>query len=238
MDEQILTVDQWNDWWKRDYQKSKDKSGSGSAPSHDHEDDNPFTQASQMLKKHIGTLCPSKENMRVFVPLCGKSPDMKWLLEDVGCEIIGLECSEHAITGFFEENEIEYEVTVAPGFPNFHLFKGKNSKIRVFQGDYFQFSAEAAGGTFDAIWDSASLNTIDLSLRKPYVEVIKSLMTKDTKYMLSAMYFGDLRTWKDNPFDITDDSMQEMFGEHFGWRKLDEDKSEWGLERIFLISLK
>ena len=41
----------------------------------------------------------------VFVPLCGKSVDMKWLHEQ-GRELIGVELSEIAINQFFESTQL------------------------------------------------------------------------------------------------------------------------------------
>ena len=44
----------------------------------------------------------------VFVPLCGKSLDMVWLLEQ-GFSVTGCEISELAVQQFFTENSIPYE---------------------------------------------------------------------------------------------------------------------------------
>ena len=44
---------------------------------------------------------------RVFFPLCGKSVDML-LLAEQGHQVVGLECSEVAVTQFFNENNLEF----------------------------------------------------------------------------------------------------------------------------------
>ena len=43
---------------------------------------------------------------RILVPLCGKSLDMLWLLEQ-GCRVTGIEISRIAVEAFFAENRIE-----------------------------------------------------------------------------------------------------------------------------------
>ena len=45
---------------------------------------------------------------RVLVPLCGKSDDILWL-EAQGNDVVGVELSEIAVLGFFEDNQLEYE---------------------------------------------------------------------------------------------------------------------------------
>ncbi len=44
---------------------------------------------------------------RVFVPLCGKSIDMLWLVQQ-GFAVTGCEISELAVEQFFTENSIPY----------------------------------------------------------------------------------------------------------------------------------
>ena len=47
---------------------------------------------------------------RILVPLCGKSLDMLWLLEQ-GHPVVGIEISQIAVESFFEENRL------SPGGP-------------------------------------------------------------------------------------------------------------------------
>ena len=58
------------------------------------------------LIKYFSTLSLPKRS-RVFVPLCGKSIDMIWLLEQ-NMEVVGVELSPLAIQAFFEENDLQY----------------------------------------------------------------------------------------------------------------------------------
>lgn len=51
-----------------------------------------------------------KKSDNVFVPLCGKSIDMIWLLEQ-GYKVIGIELSSIACESFFNEHHLSYTVT-------------------------------------------------------------------------------------------------------------------------------
>ncbi|MPC79199.1 Thiopurine S-methyltransferase [Portunus trituberculatus] len=57
-------------------------------------------QPSDALVTYINELLPS-EPARVLVPLCGKSPDMRWLY-DRGNTVVGVEGAEKPVKEFFE----------------------------------------------------------------------------------------------------------------------------------------
>ena len=61
------------------------------------------------------------EHVRFFVPLCGKSVDMKFLY-DAGFQVIGVEGVEKACKEFMEENKFDYQKTEPhPGFTSFEV---------------------------------------------------------------------------------------------------------------------
>merc|ERR1712137_1006755 len=60
-----------------------------------------------MLTKHVDRLTQKRDKQRIFVPLCGKSIDMKWLA-DRGHEVIGNEAVDEGCRLFFEEQRIPY----------------------------------------------------------------------------------------------------------------------------------
>ena len=69
-----------------------------------HEDD-----GNALLHKYFGTLELSP-GARVFVPLCGKTRDIGWLL-DQGLRVAGVELSEIAIRQLFDDLKIVPEVS-------------------------------------------------------------------------------------------------------------------------------
>src|SRR5664280_923336 len=61
---------------------------------------------SEEINRHLQHSWPTlniASGSRVFVPLCGKSKDMLWLLAQ-GYEVIGVELSPLAVQAFFAEN--------------------------------------------------------------------------------------------------------------------------------------
>lgn len=57
----------------------------------------------------IPKLTSAKEQKCVLFPLCGKTLDMKAVLE-VGHRVIGIEGSQQGVEAFFAENNIPYEI--------------------------------------------------------------------------------------------------------------------------------
>ena len=50
-----------------------------------------------------------EKGARVLVPLCGKSHDMSWLVEQ-GFHVVGVELSQTAVEGYFAEHQLEPRV--------------------------------------------------------------------------------------------------------------------------------
>lgn len=222
MDE-VLTEVQWKAWWKKQGEPSDERCEHA---------DNPFTSISPMLQKHMGTYVKSAS--KVLVTLCGSSPDLKWLADN-GHSVYGVEWSEDAILQFLKKCNLQYEKSE---MKNFTVFKVANLDLRFYVGDFLNFTHENIGVKFDFIWDSASLQTIPLSSRQSYSKVILDLMHPDSVYMLSAMYFGELRTWKENPYELSDNDLMELYGNNLAMTTVELDKSEYGDERIIVFKFK
>ena len=62
-------------------------------------------QVNAMLEKHAQDLTSGRTNLRVFVPMCGKSVDLLWLTDN-GHTVVGVELAEIAVKSFFEETNL------------------------------------------------------------------------------------------------------------------------------------
>ena len=67
----------------------------------------------------------------IFVPLCGKTKDMLFLLENQ-INVIGVEMSSIAAVQFFSENNLSYSISNLDGFI---LYEGDG--IKIYCGNYF-----------------------------------------------------------------------------------------------------
>ncbi|XP_070557157.1 probable thiopurine S-methyltransferase isoform X2 [Ptychodera flava] len=103
------------------------------------------------LIDNIDLLTGGKKGIKIFVPLCGKSIDLKWFA-DLGHDVTGLEFCDVAIKTFFEEQQMDYAVSQMENLKGGTIFKSKEHNIQVYCCDFFDFSSSIAG-QFDAVWD-------------------------------------------------------------------------------------
>ena len=93
----------------------------------------------------------------IFVPLCGKSLDMNYLIQK-NFKVIGVEMSELAIQQFFEENNLSYTISKEE---EFEVYEG--DRIIIYCGDFFDLQSKHLDNV-KAVYDRASLIALDLSL--------------------------------------------------------------------------
>ncbi len=106
---------------------------------------------------------------RVFVPLCGKSLDMLWLLKQ-GHEVIGVELSPIAVRAFFQENHLK---PVKQRVGKFTLWR--HGKLSILCGDYFSLT-QLDLGDIDAVYDRAALTALPEDIRKAYIVQLRLIV--------------------------------------------------------------
>ena len=116
---------------------------------------------------------------RVFVPLCGKSNDMLWLLAQ-NYRVIGVELSPLAVNAFFAENK----VPATGGFKaNFEVWE--NDDICIYCGDFFHLREDDLTDV-DVVYDRASLVALPPEMRTAYAAHMRHLLKSGTKILLVA----------------------------------------------------
>src|SRR5258707_2566081 len=110
----------WHDRWEQ-----------SNTPFHENE-------ANPILVRHFKDLSLA-EGSRVFVPLCGKTLDIAWLLSN-GYQIAGVELSELAIKQLFVELGIEAEITDIGEVKHYSA-----TAIDIFVGDIFDLTRKMLG---------------------------------------------------------------------------------------------
>jgi len=100
---------------------------------------------------------------RVLVPLCGKSLDMLWLMEQ-GYQVEGVELSPLAIEAFFAEQGLAAEQREIDGWRVWQY-----DRLRLWCGDFFALG-KAQLGRIDAIYDRAALIALPAEMRPRYAE--------------------------------------------------------------------
>lgn len=124
-------------------------------------------EVNAMLIKYHHEFTDGRNNLRILVPLCGKSLDMIWLA-DQGHSVVGVELVRKGIELFFSDNKLTYsEKQVSVNGPlnsetQGTVFKAREKDISLYECSIFDFSAEVAGGQFDCIWDRGSMTAINM----------------------------------------------------------------------------
>ena len=132
-------------------------------------------QGNRNLREHW-----TLSDRRVLVPMCGKSPDLLWI-EAQGNEVVGVELSDIAVRGFFEENELDCEA-VAGALPGYRALE---RNITLYCGDFFDFTAEP----FDAHYDRGALVALTADLRTRYARHTMSLLADEAhQFVITVEY--------------------------------------------------
>ena len=161
--------------------------------------------ANALMLAHIGRLGLAAGN-RVFVPLCGKSLDLHWLLAQ-GYRVAGVELSQVAVDQLFAELGVTPEVS-AEG----ELLHYRAANIDIFVGDVFSLSAEVLGPV-DAVYDRAALVALPEPMRSRYAAHVTQLAARAPQLLICFEY--DQAIMAGPPFSISDAEVQERYGQAY-----------------------
>jgi thiopurine S-methyltransferase len=150
-------------------------------------------KANPALVKNIARLKLPKR-ARVFIPLCGKTLDIGWLLSR-GFRVAGAELSELAVTQLFEQLRVKPKVVKSK---NGSVYRARN--IDIFVGDIFRVT-RARLGRVDAIYDRAALVALPPEVRKRYTAHLMRITNKARQLLVSFEY--DQSLMPGPPFSIS-----------------------------------
>ncbi|RUA04478.1 MAG: thiopurine S-methyltransferase [Gammaproteobacteria bacterium] len=139
----------------------------------------------------------------VLVPLCGKSQDMVYLLEQ-GYKVIGVELSEVAVTAFFQENAMPYTVQEAN---NFTVYNARN--IRIFCGDFFNLDSGHLGMT-SALYDRGALIALPEDLRVKYAQHLYDIIPSGCRILLLTLNYPQSQI-SGPPFAVDEAEVKSLF---------------------------
>jgi thiopurine S-methyltransferase len=161
------------------------------------------------LQNHWSRL-PVNPGSRIFVPLCGKSKDMLWLLAQ-GLKVIGVELSPLAVEAFFAENTLSAS-TRQQG--KFRVSEAKD--LRLFCGDFFELANNDLAGVV-AVYDRASLVALPPDMRSAYAAHLQQLLTSGTTLLLVAFDYPQ-QEMPGPPFCVQTPEVRVLFGD---WCKIE-----------------
>lgn len=143
---------------------------------------------------------------RVFVPLCGKTLDIGWLLAQ-GYRVAGAELSPIAIGQLFEQLGIAPVITTQ-GAHQHYAAPGAEGALDIFVGDIFALTA-AQLGHVDAVYDRAALVALPGEMRDRYTAHLMALTSRAPQLLLSFEY--DQSVMAGPPFAVSTEEVRRQY---------------------------
>jgi thiopurine S-methyltransferase len=144
-----------------------------------------------------------EQTATVFVPLCGKSLDMRWLSER-GHGVIGIEVSQKAVREFFAENDLAPTVTTRGRFEHW-----ESGRLRLLCGDFFDLEPDDLQSV-GAVFDRAALVAMPPELRSRYASKLMQVIPPATPVLLVAMTYAQ-HEMKGPPFAVDETAVRSLF---------------------------
>ncbi len=144
------------------------------------------TEINPLLQDYWATLA-LPNNAPVFVPLCGKSEDMQWLLLQ-NYQVIGIEISPIAVAAFFTEHQLTPNKT-----RHGKLTRWQCNNLTIFCGDFFDLNKHDLIGVL-AVYDRAALLALSPVKRKRYVRHMRTILPENCPTLLLTTEYPEIDT--------------------------------------------
>jgi thiopurine S-methyltransferase len=177
-------------------------------------------EANPLLVQHFPNL-NLKQGARVFLPLCGKTLDIAWLLAQ-GYRIAGAELSEIAIEDLFKYLNLTPSITKLGEITHYGA-----SHLDIFVGDIFLLTP-AFLDKVDAIYDRAALVALPEDMRKAYTAHLMALTSKAPQLLICFEY--DQTIHEGPPFSICADEVKQHYQVDYDLTLLASDNMSGGLK--------
>ncbi len=162
-------------------------------------------QVHPLLQRYLGELS-LKAGQTLFLPLCGKTLDIGYLLEQ-GYSVIGAELSGKAVTDLFASLNRQPEITPWQGGNRY-----RQGDLTVFQGDIFLLTPDDLP-TVDAIYDRAALIALPDTLRARYARHLQTLTHRARQLLITLEY--DQQQMAGPPFSVDQEEVETRYGDHY-----------------------
>jgi len=166
------------------------------------------------LQQHWPSLGIASDS-RVFVPLCGKSLDLKWLCER-GHSVAGVELSAVALESFCMEQGIAARRRTVGGFDVYEA-----AGLQLYRGDFFALDEELLG-EISALYDRAALISWTSEMRPAYVEHLAALTRPGTQTLLVTLEYPQAQM-SGPPFSIDAGELARLYSRRHAIEELARD---------------
>lgn len=178
------------------------------------------SQANPLLVAHFEALNLPKGS-RVFLPLCGKTLDIAWLLAG-GYQVVGAELSEIAIDELFQSLGLQPKITKVGALIHYSA-----ENIDLFVGDIFALAAEYLGPV-NAIYDRAAIVALPADTRKQYASHILNITQAAPQLVIAYEY--DQSLVDGPPFSVCEAELKQHYGATYDLAALETREVEGGMK--------
>ena len=158
-----------------------------------------------LLSDHFSGLS-LPQTSRVFVPLCGKTRDIAWLLSQ-GHRVVGVELSKLAVEELFVDLGVAPKISVQG-----ELLRYSAPGLEIFVGDIFELSGDLLGRV-DAIYDRAALLAFPTEMRGRYGAHVAAITQLAPQFLICFEY--DQAVMNGPPFSMDRQKVHDVHGAHY-----------------------
>lgn len=162
-------------------------------------------EVNPLLVEHFGRLSMAPGS-RVFLPLCGKTRDIGWLLAS-GYRVAGAELSRVAVEQLFADLGL-----VASVSPVGELMHFAAADIDIYSGDIFALTGSELGQV-DAVYDRAALVALPEAMRPRYAGHLTEITRRAPQLLIAYEYDQSLQDGP--PFSVGGEEVQRHYGHRF-----------------------
>jgi thiopurine S-methyltransferase len=142
-------------------------------------------------------------NSRVLVPLCGKSMDMIWLVQQ-GYKVIGIELVEKAVHEFAAEHAIDFEKECLGKITRYFT-----DSLEILVADIFTMN-KALIAPVDAIYDRGALVALPGKLRPNYANICRDWLKPNASILLKTLEY-DQSLMEGPPYSVSAEEVEQLY---------------------------
>ncbi|POF62625.1 thiopurine S-methyltransferase [Novacetimonas maltaceti] len=158
---------------------------------------------------------------RIFVPLCGKTLDIHWLLSQ-GHQVCGIELSPIAVGQLFAALGLSPRVTATGTLQRFEA-----GKLCIFVGNVFDLTRHDLGHV-DTVYDRAALIALPAAARSRYATHLVSITNAAPQLLVCVEYDQSCRAGP--PFSVDEAEVRQHYGRQFMLTRMERHDIPGGLK--------
>jgi thiopurine S-methyltransferase len=156
-----------------------------------------------LLKRNLELFQVSGVLKTIFIPLCGKTLDIGYLLSK-NYSVVAVELSEIAVQAIFETLKLHAKISEWQGGK---LYQAEN--LRIFVGDFFALS-QADLGKVALVYDRAALVALPEAMRLEYAQHLAKITQYAAQLLITLDY--DQAVAGGPPFAVSTEEVEALYG--------------------------